>query len=51
MVFPFDVTTGAELTNTAFTENGFYLDLAKSRYLDIDIQREVLMEGVDGLTE
>ena len=51
MVFPFDVTTGAELTNTAFTENGFYLDLAKSRYLDIDIQREVLMEGADGLTE
>lgn len=49
MVFPFDVTTGAELTNAAVTENGFYLDMAKSRYLDIDIKRETLAE--DGLTE
>lgn len=51
MVYPFDVLTGAELTNTAVTENGFYLDLAKSRYLDINIKREVLSEGATGLTE
>lgn len=51
MVFPFDCVTGEELTNTAITENGFYLDLAKSRYLDINIRREVLAEGADGLTE
>jgi len=51
MVFPFDVTTGAELTNSSFTENGFYLDLAKSKYLNINIKKEVLTEGVDGLTE
>ena len=51
MVFPFDVATGAELTNSAFTENGFYLDLAKSKYLNINIKKEVLTEGVDGLTE
>lgn len=51
MVFPFDSVTGAELTNTAITENGFYLDLAKSRYLDINIRKEVLAEGADGLTE
>lgn len=51
MVFPFDSVTGEELTNTAITENGFYLDLAKSRYLDINIRREVLAEGADGLTE
>lgn len=51
MVFPFDVTTGEELTNTAITENGFYLNLAKSRYLDIDIKKEVLREGANGLTE
>lgn len=46
MVFPFDVVTGQELTNSAFTENGFYLDLANSRYLTIDIKREVLQEGL-----
>lgn len=51
MVFPFDVATGVELTNTAVTENGFYLDLARSRYLDINIKREVLAEGAIGLTE
>ena len=51
MVYPFDVATGAELTNTAVTQNGFYLDLARSRYLDINIKREVLAEGAIGLTE
>jgi len=51
MVYPFDVLTGAELTNSSITENGFYLDLAKSRYLNIDIKKEVRQEGTDGLTE
>ena len=51
MVFPFDALTGEELTNTSITENGFYLDLAKSRYLDIDVKKEVLQEGANGLTE
>lgn len=51
MVYPFDVATGAELTNSSITENGFYLDLAKSRYLNIDIKKEVRMEGAEGLTE
>lgn len=51
MVYPFDVVTGAELTNSAITENGFYLDLAKSRYLNIDIKKEVRREGAEGLTE
>lgn len=51
MVYPFDVKTKGELTNSSITENGFYLDLAKSRYLDIDIKKEVLKEGADGLTE
>ena len=51
MVFPFDVVTGAELSNSAMTENGFYLDLAKSRYLDINIKRSVLTEGAGGITE
>lgn len=51
MVFPFDVVTGAELGNSAMTENGFYLDLAKSRYLDINIKRSVLTEGAAGINE
>lgn len=51
MVFPFDVATGEELTNKAITENGFYLDLAKSRYLEINVKKEVLREGAAGLTE
>lgn len=51
MVFPFDAVTGAELTNTASTTGGFYLDLAKSRYLDIQVQRSVMVETADGWTE
>ncbi|WP_182049330.1 hypothetical protein [Changpingibacter yushuensis] len=51
MVFPFDVKTGEELTNAAATPNGFRLDLARSRYLDIDIRREVLNESSSGLVE
>ena len=51
MVYPFDIATGDELNNTALTENGFYLDLAKSRYLDIDVKKETLNEGSDGLVE
>lgn len=51
MVYPFDTATKKELNNTSITPNGFYLDLAKSRYLDIDIKKEVLKKGADGLTE
>lgn len=51
MIFPFDVTTGSELTNTSITENGFYLDLANSKYLNVNIKKEVLKEGADGLVE
>ncbi|MEG2262273.1 MAG: hypothetical protein RSC06_14855 [Clostridia bacterium] len=51
MVYPFDVATRAELTNSAITQDGFYLDLARSRYLDINIKKQVLAEGAAGLTE
>lgn len=51
MAFPMDLKTNAELTNTAIAENGFYLDLAKSRYLDVNMKREVLNEGANGLVE
>jgi len=39
MAYPFDIVTGHELSDNALTENGFRLDLAKSRYLIIDIVR------------
>ena len=51
MVYPFDVVTRVELQNTAITENGFYLDLARSRYLDIDVKRSVIIEGPNGIVE
>jgi len=51
MVYPFDVLTRGELQNTAVTENGFYLDLARSRYLDINVKRSVLIEGAGGMVE
>ena len=51
MVYPIDTLTNAELSNTAITPNGFRLDLARSRYLDINIKRETLTEGAVGLTE
>ena len=51
MVFPLDVSTGSELTNSSMTENGFMLDLAKSRYLQINVKREVLTDSADGLVE
>lgn len=51
MIYPFDVLTGAELQNTTTTENGFYLDLARSRYLDIDVKRSVIVEGPAGMIE
>ena len=51
MVYPFDIKTGSELTNSSMTENGFRLDLAKSRYLKINLKREVLKDSADGLVE
>lgn len=48
IVFPFDKLTKNELSNGAITPNGFYLDMAKSRYLTIDVQREVINVGKDG---
>lgn len=51
MVYPFDILTGEELTNTSITENGFSLDLARSRYLDINVKRSVIMERAGGIVE
>ena len=33
------------------TENGFRLDLAKSRYLKINLKKEILKDSADGLIE
>lgn len=51
MIFPFDSVTKAELINSSITPNGFYLDLAKSRYLDINVKRAVLVPNGDDYTE
>ena len=51
MIYPLDVITNSELMNSSITEDGFFLDLAKSRYLDINIKKEVLNDSADGLTE
>lgn len=48
MVFPFDVDTGNELVNGAVTPNGFKLDMAKSRYLTIDVKRSMPVMQPDG---
>jgi len=49
MVFPFHIVTGAELSDNAITANGFKIDMAKSRYLTIDVTRSILKVGSDGL--
>lgn len=47
MVYPMDLQSGGELT-TSYTDNGFKLDLARSRYLDLSIKRKVLSaSGLD----
>lgn len=47
MVYPFDISTGAELSDNALTENGFKLDLAKSRYLEVNIVRDAVKKEND----
>ena len=51
IVFPIDLETGSELTNSSITENGFRLDLANSKYLDINLKREILVDSADGVIE
>ncbi|MBV1756425.1 MAG: hypothetical protein KMY55_01155 [Dethiosulfatibacter sp.] len=48
MVYPFDTETGVELSERAITENGFRLDMAKSRYLTIDVKKSVVKISEDG---
>lgn len=51
MLFPMDVATNSELKNEFVAENGFYLDLARSRYLNINVKYITLTEGASGLVE
>lgn len=47
MVYPIDLKTGSEL-RVPYTKNGFKLDLARSRYLDLSIRKKVLSSnGLD----
>ena len=49
MVYPFDLKSGNELSDKAITENGFKLDEAKSRYLDVNVAKAVIKVNEDGL--
>ena len=51
MVFPFDLASGEELKNTAIAPNGFRLDLARSRFLAINVKLSTLTQGAAGLVE
>lgn len=51
MVFLFDNDSGSELSSGSFTENGFRIDFANSQYLKVNVKREILKDGFDGLTE
>ena len=51
MVYPFDIVTGAELSNSSITQNGFRLDMARSRYLNIDVQKSVVTKSANGYIE
>ncbi len=42
MFFPFDLSTGAELRDKAIASEGFTIDMAKSRYLDINVKRTAI---------
>ncbi len=51
MVFPKDAKTDSELSNESVAENGFYLDLARSRNLKIYMKKEVYSKKDDRLVE
>lgn len=51
MIFLFDKGSGSELSSGSFTESGFRIDYANSKYLRVNVKREVLKDGFDGLAE
>lgn len=48
MVFPIDIANNSELTDGAVTPEGFRLDMAKSRYLNIGVRMSVPVMQADG---
>lgn len=50
IVFLFDAVSGSELKDMAVTENGFRIDLAQSRYLDVNVKYSKPVKGIDGNT-
>lgn len=51
VVYPKDIKTGRYLANDSVTENGFVLDWAKSRYLNINVKLSQWTKGANGYTE
>lgn len=51
MVYPMDIATHSELTTSSIAPNGFYLDFANNKYLDVTIKKEILSNSADGLVE
>ena len=51
MVYPFEIETGSELTNRSYTETGFRVDLAKSRYLKLSVKKENLNQSGTDIIE
>lgn len=48
MLYPFDIKTGSELQNRAVTSNGFRIDLANSKDLDVFVTHSVITENGSG---
>ena len=46
-VYPMDAATGSELESGSIVEEGFYLDLANSHYLNVSVQRSDLVKNAD----
>ena len=51
MFFANDVETGDFLDNKSWTSNGFRVDLGGSKYLTLNVKKEILEEGLGGLVE
>lgn len=51
MVYTFDLGTGSELSNKSVTESGFRIDLANSKYLDINVKKQILNDTGDEIVE
>lgn len=49
MIYPFDLTNESELSNYDIAQNGFKLDMTKSKYLNINVIRQSFRVGETGL--